>query len=352
MTAVRIAHAEPRPGWQRDGELAISQILVVLADDAGRRALPVWLTAPDGDSLWRLLDQQAGPAGMGGVEEETADRLLRAVGVTVTGVDLDELDSEVTRPLSAPPPPSTAPPVVPPTVAPPTVARISLAGPSGTAHMTARLGYGLALAAAAGAPVRVAGPVMDRLAVPAGGGDLLGPFLDREPATARPAASSRRPRFEPRNLAFADGLDGWELRGPGSHRPDYSPAAEGQRAVLSSAVPEPSGEAGLIQSIFADDYRGAAVVFRAELRTEDVADRAGLYLHTGPPPRRATDTVAGSHGWTRHEVMVEIPGNAGMIRFGIFLSGRGRVEMRHAELTREQVPDVPGAGNPGTASGH
>jgi len=325
--------------------LGISQFLVVLADDAGRRALPVWLTGPDGDSLWRLLDQPAGPAGMGSVAEETTDRLLRAAGVTVTGVGIEELDSEVTMPLPAPPPPSAVP-------AAPPLARIGLAGPSGTAHMTARLGYGLALAAAAGVPVRVAGPVMDRLAVPAGGDDLLGPFLDREPASGRPADSGRRPRFEPRNLAFADGLDGWELRGPGSHRPDYSPAAEGQRAVLSSAVPEPSGEAGLIQSIFADDYRGAAVVFRAELRTEDVADRAGLYLHTGPPPRRATDTAAGSQGWTRHEVMAEIPDNAGMIRFGIFLSGRGRVEMRHPELTREQVLDVPGAGNPGTAGGH
>jgi hypothetical protein len=35
--------------------------------------------------------------------------------------------------------------------------------------MTVRIGYALAMAAAAGAPVRVAGPLMDQLAVPAQG---------------------------------------------------------------------------------------------------------------------------------------------------------------------------------------
>lgn len=354
MIAVRIAHAEPRPGWQRDGELAISQVLVVLADDARRRALPVWLTAPDGDSLWQLLDQPTGPAGsagMGGLAEETADRLLRAAGVTVTGVDIGELDSGVTMPLPAPPPPSTAP-----AGAPPTVARISLAGPSGTAHMTARLGYGLALATAAGAPVRVAGPVMDRLAEPVPGDDLLGPFLDRKPLPARPSLSHWRPRFEPRNLAFTDGLDGWRFGGSflqeasGSHWQDYSCTAEDRTVVLSSAVPHPYGFAFLGQRIFADDYRGAAVVFRGELRTEDVADDAGLLLQLITEARRVPRpvtvhdvrdipgnhlrSVAGSHDWTRYEVTAHVPDGVQIVGLGIFLSGRGRIELRNAKLTR------------------
>ena len=41
--------------------------------------------------------------------------------------------------------------------------------------MTARIGYALALAAATGAPIQVAGQVMDELAVPAHD-DLLGQF--------------------------------------------------------------------------------------------------------------------------------------------------------------------------------
>ena len=60
----------------------------------------------------------------------------------MTGVDIDELGPEVTA------------------------ARIGLATPAGTRHVTARLRDGLAIAITAGAPIRVADAVMDRLAVP------------------------------------------------------------------------------------------------------------------------------------------------------------------------------------------
>jgi bifunctional DNase/RNase len=50
--------------------------------------------------------------------------------------------------------------------------------------MTARVGYALALAAATGAPIRVAGQVMDQLAVPAQD-DLLGQFT-RDVPVPRP----------------------------------------------------------------------------------------------------------------------------------------------------------------------
>jgi hypothetical protein len=43
MTAVRIAHADPWPGHTPDGRMDIRHVLVILADDAGHRALPVRL---------------------------------------------------------------------------------------------------------------------------------------------------------------------------------------------------------------------------------------------------------------------------------------------------------------------
>jgi RNA polymerase sigma-70 factor (ECF subfamily) len=336
MTAVRIAHAVPRPGKLGDGIFLFNHVVVVLADDAGHRALPIWLTEPDGESLFRVLDRPAAEAGTSaGPAELTSEaltgQLLRAAGVTVTGVDLDELGPEVTA------------------------ARIELTSPSGTQHVTARLGYGLALAAASGAPVRVASAMMDRLAEPVPGQDMLGPFLDRKPLPARPPLPHWRPRFEPRNLAFTDGLDSWRLGGSflheasGSHWEDYSSTAEDRTAVLSSAVPQPCGFAFLGQKIFADDYRGAAVVFRGELRTEDVADDAGLFLRLitkgrhAPRPVTMQDvrnipgnhlrSVAGSHDWTRYEVTAHVPDDVQIVWFGIFLTGRGRVELRNAELT-------------------
>ena len=113
------------------------------------------------------------------------------------------------------------------------------------------------------------------------------------------ALPGQRPRFEPRNLDFADGLDRWDLdvRFPGAADPrpqDYSAAADGQSAVLSSAVPRPAGSAALVQSIFADDYRGATVTFSGEIRTEPLTEQAGLRLEIlrhwwrGGPPARIT----------------------------------------------------------------
>ena len=103
----------------------------------------------------------------------------------MTAVDVDELGPEVT------------------------VARIELATPAGPEHVTARLLDGLAMAITAGAPIRVADAVMDRLAVPAGTGQA-GPMPEQ---TARDLAIDQRPRYEPRNLTFADGLDHWVLGG-------------------------------------------------------------------------------------------------------------------------------------------
>ena len=338
MTDVRVVHAEPWPGRLPEAGFAISQFLVLLGDDAGRRALAVWLNGIDGDPLWRILGQPARGAGMAGTAEELTGRLLQAAGVVVTGVDITELGTE-----------TTAPPRLGPAPRPPAEARIALGTRGGTRHVTARLGFGLALAVAAGAPVRVADAVLDRLAVAIQDGDLVRQFVEGLPA---PAVSRPRPRlrFEPRNLTFADGLDRWGFGGSfrreagESHAGDYSCTAADRSVIIRSAVPEPYGFAGLQQMIAADDYRGRTLVFSGELRTEDVADRAGLHLMVGPPlgpvgdgrpspPRRETVTVAGSQDWTRHEVTAEVPGDAGIVGFGFFITGRGLVELRNAELT-------------------
>ena len=85
--------------------------------------------------------------------------------MTVTGVDIDELDTELTtgpgqgrdRPQAT--------------------ARIEFtaAGTAEPRQMTVRIGYALAMATATGAPVRVADQLMDQLAVPAQD-DLVGQF--------------------------------------------------------------------------------------------------------------------------------------------------------------------------------
>jgi hypothetical protein len=260
------------------------------------------------------------------------------VVIAVTEADIDELSPRVTA------------------------ARIGLGGPAGTRHVTAGLGQGLTMAATAGAPVRLADTVMDRVAVPIAGDDLLAPLLDRVPpdAQARPGHEpagwpvgtlpGQRPRYEPRNLAFTDGLDRWDLergvrREADPSRPqDYSAAADGPSASLSSAVPEPRGSGALVQSIFADDYRGATVVFRGEIRTEPLTEQAGLRLEilrqwwrVGQAREDHGVTVSGRHDWTEHEITALIPEDADIIRFGVALVGAGRIALRNPELRTAEL---------------
>jgi hypothetical protein len=335
MTTVRIVHAlrHNRPARAPDGsdvaDWRLVQRLIVLADDAGRRAVPLWLRVWGQKDLLSQLGRPASDAEVASGLLETAARVLRTAGTAVSALDIEPASDDV------------------PELRWDTVtARIGLATATGTRPVTVSVEYGLALAAVAGAPVRVADEVMDRLAVPVPGEDMLAPFLP--PADARPPARPAR-RFEPRNMAFTDGLDYWELAGGFSDDgqpawPDYSCTAADQSAVLAATVQEPVGSAALVQTVYADDYRGAAVTFRGQLRTTDVAGQAGLHLAVSGPasvsmatrPLLGHDsslTAPGSSDWTWHEVTVPVPGEATAIRFGISLAGHGRIELRGAELT-------------------
>jgi hypothetical protein len=351
---VRIAHARPWPGAVGDRRVIVVGYLVVLADDAGDRAVPVWLLHGDqagGGSLPQLIDWPDGVTVTAGVPEELGARLLRAAGATVTGVDIEMTDAD-TCVLTA----ETA------------AALIEVGGRAGTRRVAARLGLGLAVAAATGAPVRVPGAVLDRLAVPVPSDDAIGPILDRIPPDRRltegraPLAaggaapgSPARPRFEPRNLAFADGLDWWHLgfdvlpdeAGQPAER-DYTSSADHDSAILSATVPRPPGSAVLAQTIFADDYRGGPVAFRGEIRTEGVSQQAGLRLEIITRARRVDAgrggeseheqhcvTVSGSNDWARQEVIALVPDDAELIRFGITLTGPGLVALRSPELAGE-----------------
>jgi len=326
MTAVRIAHADPSPGGTPVG-------LVVLADtvpaaDGGHRALPVRLPGHE-DGFWRLLARREDRHGEHAEDdaEEMTGRLLHAAGITVTAVTVTDLGPAVTA------------------------TRAELATLGGTRQVTTRLADGLALAVLTGTPLAVEDPVMDRLAQPVTGPDLLSPFRSRQQASPGPPEYTR---FAPRNLAFTDGLHRWQLDGSflrqatGLHDQDYSCTAEDGRAILTAAVPEPVGFAFLSQQVYAEDYHGRAVTFRGDLRTAGVAGRAGLVLRVTsnrPAPRRPPGQDPANHfafatgtgDWTRHEVTARIPPDANYVFFGVFLNGPGQIELRNPQLEPHPV---------------
>jgi hypothetical protein len=324
LRAARAPDGSDVPDWR------LHQRLIVLADDAGHRGVPLWLRVFGRKELLSRVARPAADAEVASGLLETAVRLLRTAGTAVSAVDIEPASDDV------------------PELRWDTVtARVGLATATGTRPVTVSAEYGLALAAVAGAPVRVADKVMDRLAVSVPGEDMLAPFLPL--ADARPPGRPRqRRRFEPQNMAFRDGLDYWEPAGSFSDdgQPagqDYSCTAAGQSAVLAATVPEPAGSAVLVQAIYAEDYRGAAVTFRGQLRATGLAGQAGLHLAVSGPPdgplsrpllgHGSSLSAQGSSDWTWHEVTVPVPGEATTIRFGISLAGRGHIELRGAELS-------------------
>ena len=199
MTTVRIAHAEAHFDPGPDGTTAARRILVVLADDPGRRAMGLWLPAREAMGLWQIPGRPP-------------------------------RDSQPSR-SERHAPPGDLP-----------IREFTVADLASGLQVTAPPGSALALAAALEVPVRVADALMDRLAVPVTGGDLAGLFASRAPA------GPSWPRYGPRNLAFADGLDGWVIGGSscaevtGAHWDDYTVAAADGTATLSAAVPQPYGD--------------------------------------------------------------------------------------------------------------
>ena len=354
MIPVRVAqvqaqaqvNAASQGGTRPRDEAALQPVLVVLVDDIGRRALPLWAKGLAGYALSQAFERRradpngdparavisaipAGPAAAVGLASmDLAGRLLGAAGAPVTAVDLDEIGPEVI------------------------VARITVAGRDGQRQVTARFGAGLALGIALGAPIRAAGPLMARLAVRITGDDLVAPFLNRRPA--RPAEPPTGPPAAPRDLAFDDGLAGWTvgggfLAGPTlEHWQDYRADAEDGIATLRSTVPHPHADAFLGQAFAADDYRGATLALRGRLRATDLTGEAELWLHVVTRDRRQSvdarvPAVAAGHGWTDHEVTARIPPDAELVRFGLTLNGRGRVELRGVELIRVDLsPLAPG----------
>ena len=177
MTTVRIAHTEPWPGKRMGGRgFRISSFLVVLADDSGVRALPIWLNGPEGHGLLRGDGDHLHPE----PAEVITAGLLHAAGVTVTGVDIDELDPALT----------TGPRRGRDSAQADARIGFTAAGSAEPRQLTVRIGYALAMAAATGAPVRVADELMDQLAVPAQG-DLAGQFTRDVPLPPRRRGWSR-----------------------------------------------------------------------------------------------------------------------------------------------------------------
>jgi hypothetical protein len=103
-------------------------------------------------------------------------------------------------------------------------------------------------------------------------------------------------------------------------------------AQLACVAPKPAGFGTLMQTFKPDAFRGKRVRMSGYVRSQDVADWAGLWLRidgqSGEPlgfdnmqqrPIRATSD------WKKYEIVLDVPDSAQAIAFGILLTGAGQV---------------------------
>lgn len=106
-----------------------------------------------------------------------------------------------------------------------------------------------------------------------------------------------------------------------------------QAAYLKSVDDEITGFGTLMQQFSAAAYKGKRLQFSARVRTEQVKNRAGLWMRIdqhGSTTSLAFDNmearpVKGDTEWTRYNIVLDVPEPASLISFGVLLSGTGQV---------------------------
>ena len=134
---------------------------------------------------------------------------------------------------------------------------------------------------------------------------------------------------------MADIPAGWIIAG--SAPKDYEFALDGTTAAsgkFSASITAKAGATGfgtLLQTIDADNYRSARWKLSGYLKTND-ATRAQMWMRVDGPDRKIVSfdnmdsrPVTGTSGWTRYEIVLDVPPDSVDIVFGFFLAQAGTV---------------------------
>ena len=148
---------------------------------------------------------------------------------------------------------------------------------------------------------------------------------------------------------------GWKVRGPRvAVRPDalgvftdYDIARSGRSASILSVDATHEDWGTLMQSIFADDYRGKRVRFSAWVKSFRVGTWAGLWVRVDTETLEGVAyddmegrAIEGTSEWTRYEVVVDVDEYAYAINIGVLLYGTGQVWIDDGsfEIVDDSVP--------------
>ena len=114
---------------------------------------------------------------------------------------------------------------------------------------------------------------------------------------------------------------------------------QNQPCVTIKARPEPTEFAALAQQIKAEGYRGQRLKFSAALRSENLENRAALFMRIGGSNDKmlAFDNmrnrfITGTNDWAPHAIVLDVAEEAENIIFGFLSSLEGQAWMADVQL--------------------
>lgn len=136
---------------------------------------------------------------------------------------------------------------------------------------------------------------------------------------------------------------GWRLQG--SAPTEYAVALPvAGVATLKARGPEPAGFGTLMQDFAAEEVLGKRLRLAATIEARGVRGWCGLWMRVDGPRREilAFDNmqdrpITGDAAPARHAVVLDVPGEAATVAFGVLLEGAG--EMSITEVAVETVGD-------------
>lgn len=106
-----------------------------------------------------------------------------------------------------------------------------------------------------------------------------------------------------------------------------------QSLFMESIVENIDGFITVMQVCSARDYLGKKIKMTGFIKSENVADWAGMWLRVDPATQGESlgfdnmqdRPVVGTTEWTKYEIVLDVPAESGRLNFGPLMSGTGKV---------------------------
>ena len=118
-------------------------------------------------------------------------------------------------------------------------------------------------------------------------------------------------------------------------------------AFIESTDSKIKGFGTLMQTCSAENYLGKKIKMTGYVKSENVADWAGLWLRVDEVngtkvkelsfDNMGNRRIKGTTDWTKYEIVLDVPSNSSTLNFGALLDGKGKIWFD--SITFEEVPN-------------